>query len=220
MGTTNNENLTLWKKVEKTNPAYTKKAKVGGNNITSISPQYQVMNATEQFGSYGKAWGFRNIDIDYSITNIPITKQVQDWNTKQIENIDTVLGLVGFKATFFYPDGEFEITNSIKIFTDNKHSKIDDNYAKKLETDALTKALSKLGFNADIFLGKFDDVRYVQELTQEFNPPPKPKDYTRHEERLKACSTLAELQKAYTDFTPDEKHATLKLKDELKVTLK
>ncbi len=161
-------NLELWNSVEKTNPKYTKKAKVGGNNITSISPQFQILNATDKFGSYGVTWGFKNINIDYSITNTPIIKHVQDWDTKKTEVINTILGLVGFKATFFFPGGEFEITNSIKIFTDNKHSKIDDNYAKKLETDALTKALSKLGFNADIFLGKFDDVRYFNEVTEEF----------------------------------------------------
>ena len=165
-------NLELWKKVEKTNPNYTKKAKVGGNSITAISPQFQILNATEQFGSYGRTWGFKNIELDYSITNTPVTLNVVDWDTKEKEKINSILGLVGFKATFFYPEGEFQITNSIKIFTDNKHSKIDDNYAKKLETDALTKALSKLGFNADIFLGKFDDVRYLSEVTKEFERKP------------------------------------------------
>jgi hypothetical protein len=168
------KNLELWNKVEKTNPKYTKKAKIGGNSITSIAPQYQIMNATEQFGVYGQTWGFKNIVFDYSITNTPITIDVQDYNTKQVDKIQTILGLVGFKATFFFPEGEFEITNSIKIFTDNKHSKIDDNYAKKLETDALTKAISKLGFNADIFMGKFDDVRYVNEMNIEFGNTPAP----------------------------------------------
>ena len=167
------DNLKLWDSVEKTNPKYTKKAKVGGNQITAISPQYQIMNATEKFGAYGSTWGFRNIKFDYSITNTPVTLKVTDWNTKEVEAIDSILGLVGFKATFFFPNGEFEITNSIKIFTDNKHSKIDDNFAKKLETDALTKALSKLGFNADIFLGKFDDVRYLEEVKKEFAPKEK-----------------------------------------------
>lgn len=163
-----NDNLKLWNSVEKTNPNYTKKAKVGGNSITAISPQYQIKNATEKFGAYGATWGFKNIELDYSMTNTPIIKKVQDYSTKKIEEINTVLGLVGFKATFFFPDGEFEIINSIKIFTDNKHSKIDDNYAKKVETDTLTKALSKLGFNADIFLGKFEDVKYMNELNEEF----------------------------------------------------
>lgn len=166
-----NKNLELWHKVEKTNPKYTKNAKVGGMNITSISPQFQIMNATEQFGSYGEKWGFKHIQFDYSITNTPVTLTVKDWTTKKEENINSILGLVGFKATFFFPNGEFEITNSIKIFTDNKHSKIDDNYAKKLETDALTKALSKLGFNADIFLGKFDDQRYVNDVKKDFETP-------------------------------------------------
>lgn len=168
------KNLELWNKVEKTNPKYTKKAKIGGHSATSIAPQYQIMNATEQFGVYGQTWGFKNIVFDYSITSTPITINVLDYNTKHLDVIQTVLGLVGFKATFFFPEGEFEITNSIKIFTDNKHSKIDDNYAKKLETDALTKALSKLGFNADVFMGKFDDVRYVNEMNIEFGNTPAP----------------------------------------------
>ena len=61
------DNLKLWKAVEKTNPKYTKKANVGGNQITSISPQYQIMNVTEQFGSYGKTWGFKQIELDYTL---------------------------------------------------------------------------------------------------------------------------------------------------------
>jgi hypothetical protein len=146
--------LELWHKVEKTNPKYTKQANVGGNKITSIAPQYQIMNVTEQFGSYGKTWGFKNIELDYTLAS--------EFN------------LIVFKGTFFYPDGEFPIINSIKMFMDNAKTKIDDNFAKKLETDALTKAISKLGFNADIFMGKFDDTRYLAEVTKEFSEAPAP----------------------------------------------
>jgi hypothetical protein len=142
-------NLALWNKVEKTNPSYTKKANVKGNQITSIAPQYQILNATEQFGSYGIAWGFKNMDIDYTLKDI---------------------GMVSFKATFYYPNGEFEIINSIGLYKDGAMTKIDNDFAKKLETDTLTKALSKLGFNADIFLGRFDDVKYVEEMVEEFKP--------------------------------------------------
>ena len=208
-----NLKLKLWRSVEKTNPKYTKKAKVGGNNITSISPQFQILNATEKFGSYGNKWGFKNIELDYSITNTPIVLSVTDWNTKKVEKINSVIGLVGFKATFFYPNGEFEITNSIKIFTDNKHSKIDDNFAKKLETDALTKALSKLGFNADIFLGKFDDVRYVQEMKKEFAPVAI--DY---KAKLTACKTSEELRNVFVSI-PNKTADIVALKDELKTKL-
>ena len=140
-------NLDLWSKVETTNPKYTKPANVKGNKITSIAPQYQLLNATEQFGSYGKGWGFESIELDYSLQSV---------------------GLVIFKGIFFYPEGKFPIINSIGIYKDNAQTKIDDDFAKKVETDALTKALSKLGFNADIFMGKFDDCRYVAEITASF----------------------------------------------------
>ena len=141
-------NLELWNKVEKTNPNYTKKAKVGGMSITAIAPQYQIMMVTEQFGPYGKAWGFKNIELDYSL--------VKDYD------------MVVFKGTFFFPEGEFQIINSSKLYINNAKTMLDDNFAKKIETDTLTKAISKLGFNADIFMGKFDDVRYLQEVTKEF----------------------------------------------------
>lgn len=147
-------NLELWNKVEKTNPKYTKKANVKGNNITAIAPQYQIKNVTEQFGSYGKTWGFKSLEFDYTLTES--------------------LGLVILHAVFYYPDGEFPIKNAQSIFMDNARTKIDDNFAKKLETDTLTKAISKLGFNADIFMGLFDDVKYLAEVTKEFAEAPAP----------------------------------------------
>lgn len=168
------DNLELWNKVEKTNPKYTKNAKIGGNAITSISPQFQIMNVTEQFGSYGSTWGFKSIELDYSLVNTPFKKDKTEGsypNIKVVGKEDSFMGLVVFKAIFFYPSGEFPIINSISLFTNNDMSKIDDNFAKKIETDALTKAISKLGFNADIFMGKFDDVRYIEEMKKEFNKP-------------------------------------------------
>ena len=82
------------------------------------------------------------------------------------------MGLVTFKATFYYPTGEFETINTISIYKDNAQTKVDDDLAKKVETDSLTKSLSKLGFSADIFLGRYDDVRYVAEITKEFTVKP------------------------------------------------
>lgn len=149
-----NANLSLWKKVEKTNPKYTKKANVRGNNITSIAPQYQIKNVTEQFGVYGKTWGFKEMNFDYTLAS--------------------EFGLVVLNAIFFFPDGEFPIKNACNLFIDNAKTKIDDNFAKKIETDTLTKAISKLGFNADIFLGLFDDVKYLADVTKEFAEAPSP----------------------------------------------
>lgn len=203
-----NDNLKLWHSVEKTNPAYTKKAKVGGNNITSISPQFQIMNVTEKFGSYGKNWGFKNIELDYSLVNVPFKKDKTEGsypNVKIIGKEDAYMGLVVFKAMFFYPDGEFPIINSISLFTNNEMSKIDDNFAKKVETDALTKAISKLGFNADIFMGKFDDVRYVEEMKQEFKSP---EEKAKQEAAAKEQERLQEIANDIAKFTEVDKLGT------------
>jgi len=191
-----NKNLELWNKVEKTNPKYTKKAKVGGMNITAIAPQYQIMMVTEQFGIYGKSWGFKNIELDYSL----------------VEKYDMVV----FKGTFFFPDGQFEIINSYKLYINNAKTMLDDNFAKKIETDTLTKAISKLGFNADIFLGKFDDVRYVQEVTKEFNKPNKDVSV----KLLNGSKDLKELQTNYLSLSKEQQVANVSLKDELKIKLK
>lgn len=182
-----NNNLSLWKKVEKTNPNYTKKAKVSGVNITAIAPQYQIMQVTEQFGVYGEKWGFKDIKLSYDL--------VDRFN------------MVVFRGTFFFPNGEFEIINSCKLFMDRNNTMIDDNFAKKIETDSLTKAISKLGFNADIFMGKFDDVRYLEELKKEFNPPTKPIDYTKQLDNLKSSKTVEEFNKTWASFTSAEQKA-------------
>ena len=143
-----NNNLELWERVQKTDPKHTKKAKVSGMSITAVAPQYQIKNATREFGTYGVDWGFKSIELDYSL----------------IDKYD----LIVFKGTFFTPKGSFQIINSSKMFMDRKKEMIDADFAKKIETDALTKALSKMGFNADIFMGRYDDTKYINEMKKEF----------------------------------------------------
>lgn len=143
-----NKNLELWDRVKKTDPKHTKKAKVGGMSITAVSPQYQILNATREFGVYGVDWGFKSIELDYSLCD--------------------KYDLIVFKGTFFTPKGSFQIINSSKMFMDRAKEMVDADFAKKIETDALTKALSKMGFNADIFMGRYDDTKYVNEMKREF----------------------------------------------------
>lgn len=140
------ENLKFWNSVSKTDPKYTKSVSSRGG-YTAISPMYQAMQATEQWGLYGKNWGLKNIEHDYSL-------------------VETTR-LCVLKAIFFYPDGEFEITNAIEVISAKGYP--DSDFAKKLETNTISKALSKLGFSADVFMGEFDDHKYVQARTQEAN---------------------------------------------------
>jgi hypothetical protein len=152
-------NLDFWNEVCKTNPAHTKKAKIGTMNITAICPQHQRKNATEAFGMYGDKWGIVPGSESYQILDF-------EENTK----------LCLYQGTFFYYNrkgnrAEFPISSNVKVqyFVKNKgYYKIDDDFAKKAQTDALTKGLSFLGFNSDVFEGLFDDNKYVSEVNEQF----------------------------------------------------
>lgn len=193
------DTMALWNAVEKTNPAYTKKAKIGGMSITAVAPQYQIKNATEQFGPYGIKWGFKNIEFDFSL----------------VES----LKLIVFKGTFFCPDGECVIGNSCKVFMDRDCKMVDADFAKKLETDALTKVLSKMGFNADIFMGRYDDTKYVNEMKEEFAP----KRMTTKEasSKINDTKTIDMLVKVWNSLPIDLKQdeSVIKSKNEQKSTL-
>jgi uncharacterized short protein YbdD (DUF466 family) len=59
---------------------------------------------------------------------------------------------------------------------DRAETMVDADFAKKMETDALTKVLSKMGFNADVFMGRYDDNKYVEQMTREHAPKPMTKE--------------------------------------------
>lgn len=152
--TKQNNNMELWDAVCKTNPKHTKKANVRGNKITAIAPQTQIKQATEQWGVYGISWGWESFEFDYHL-------------------LDTT-GIVIFKGVFYFPKGKFPISSSISAYKDGARTNPDADFAKKVETDALTKGLSKVGFNADVFMGSYDDNKYVAQMEGEFAEVNKP----------------------------------------------
>ena len=178
-------NLNLWNKVEKTNPKYTKNIKFGGRSFTTIDAQYQIKNATEQFGSYGKGFGLSEVNYDIIPTN----------------GGDI---LAAYKATFFYvEDGKrYEFPISTGIFIEKK-GRVDEDFSKKAETDMLTKALSKLGFNADIFMGRFDDKKYVDAINEQFEQEAKDKLKASRQEVVRAINfskSKEELASVYNKY--------------------
>ena len=136
--------MELWNSVEITDPKYTKKVNQRGG-FTAIGAQYQLMRATETFGPMGAGWGVK-------------TEHIQKWED---------VGLAVYEATLWYVIGDKEhyipIHSAIKY---HSNGRVDDDFFKKVATDALTKGLSKLGFNADVFMGKFDDNKYVNKLKE------------------------------------------------------
>ena len=141
-------NLELWQNVEQTDLEFVKKVNQRGG-YTAISPQYQLKKATEQFGSYGKGFGLCESEFNMSIYEFD--------------------GVVIHEAVFFYVvNGErvtFPIKNAIQAAkTTQKGKFVDVDFAKKVETNTVSKALSKIGFNADVYMGMFEDDQYLFEL--------------------------------------------------------
>ncbi len=130
--------LDLWESVSKTNPKYTKKVDQKGG-YTAINPYYQIMEATKLWGPYGNNWGLEEIEFDYSQLSF--------------------MGLVIMEAVFFCPESRFKINNAIEPVS--AKGRRDPDFMKKIETDTITKALSRLGFNSDVFMAQFDDAEYV-----------------------------------------------------------
>ena len=138
------DNMSFWNKVCETNPGITKDVSYGARKFTAIDAQHQLKRATELWGPYGGKWGVKNINWGY----------VGDGKATPIE--------LTIEASFYSPLGEFEISS------DTKYA-VGGDCRKKLLTDLTTKALSKLGFNSDVFEGKFDDNKYVAEMTAKHN---------------------------------------------------
>jgi hypothetical protein len=78
----------------------------------------------------------------------------------------------------------------------DKSDRVDGDAGKKALTDGITKALSYLGFNSDVFMGKFDDNKYVQERAAEekkaAEPEPEPEPYSDDDKLLdeEVCNTF------------------------------
>ena len=164
-------NLKLWDSVEKTDLDFVKKVNQRGG-YTAICPQYQLKKATEKFGSYGKGFGLSESNFDMSIYEYD--------------------GVVIHKAVFFYVvDGErceFPISNAIQAAKTTQNGKyVDIDFAKKVETNTVSKALSKIGFNADVYLGKFEDDAYLFDLN---NEQAVEKAANKDEERAKQAEAL------------------------------
>ena len=151
--------MALWNLVEKTDPAHTKKVKFG-RGFTAIDPHSQVMNATKVFGPAGDGWGWTVLRVEYTPTN-DIAILVGLWVKEHCFRD-------GHLATRSHENPGIQQWGQASLFIDAAESKKDTDAFKKALTDGLTKCLSYLGFNADVFLGKFDDNKYVQDMNNEF----------------------------------------------------
>jgi hypothetical protein len=164
-------NMKIWDKVCVTDPEITKRVTQRGG-FTAIDAQAQLKRATEVFGPYGTDWGLA--DLDYYM--------IYDGEGNMVE--------VTLTARFFYPGGEFPMSNDMRY-------RPGDECRKKLLTDLRSKCLSTLGFNSDVFEGKFDDNRYVQNLTNNKGLAEK---YSRAVAALREAESIEQIDKIRTHY--------------------
>ena len=160
-------NLKLWNAVSKTDPKNTTKVNQRGG-FTAIAAHSQIKAATEQFGPIGTGWGhiISNIFFEHDCVFV----EIKLWYNESA-------------LTTFSGIGQCQVV---------KDGRVDQDAAKKAETDAITKALSRLGFNADVFEGKFDDNKYIEKQTKEYAKKPNATTKSRKE-----CGTNDEIKSAF-----------------------
>ena len=139
-----NDNMTLWNAVCVTDPKNTKRMTYGAK-LTAVDAYSQIEAATEQFGPVGVGWGWVIEEFTYP-PNDTMVVHIRLWHKDAGK------------------DGGFSVCGQAGLYIKGDTPKPDADCAKKAVTDAITKGLSYLGFNADVFLGKFDDNKYVESL--------------------------------------------------------
>ncbi|WP_312148887.1 hypothetical protein [Photorhabdus noenieputensis] len=174
-------NLRIWKAVQRTDPHFTKPLEGMGFNGTSINSNYMFMRATELFGPFGYGWGC-NVTEEKLINGAPMSEPIYDDKNKQIGSRflrDSDGTLIceqnhSIKILFWYLVecdicAEIESYGATPYMYRTKYGiKTDGEAIKKSLTDAIKKALSMLGFSADVFMGMHDNPEYLADNNIEF----------------------------------------------------
>ncbi len=191
------DNLGIWNRVYKTDAKFTKAFSNNGGG-TSINGTYMVMQATKVFGPQGINWGVEIIEERFD-NGAPIMRSVKQQDGSFIQEI-IPNGAGGYlcevnhtvKIRLWYKHGgktgDVIAYGCTPYVYKSKNGPLSDGEApKKSLTDATKKALSQLGFSADVFLGLYDDLTYRQENDAEFalkNASEKAEGVTRMREEL------------------------------------
>lgn len=212
--------MVVWNAVCSTDPRYTKTfSRSGGFSGTAINSTYLIREATRLWGSMGDRWGVTILGEEI-MEGAPIFDA--DGRVIGCEKIHKL------HIRLWYPSpsrphtaAHVEHFGQTTFVGVNKRGTFTDEEApKKSLTDAIGKALSMLGFSADVYLGLFDDSKYVNDRKAEaektaktIKPTAEPKlsaaDLEKHKSELAAATTLDELRTTY-EALPQEAKAALK----------
>ncbi|WP_145538629.1 transcription termination factor [Yersinia kristensenii] len=172
------DNMNLWRSVQRTDERFTKAFSNNGGG-TSINGTYMVMQATKLLGPQGINWRVEILEERFD-NGAPIMRSVKGADGNYIKEI-IPNGSGGYlteinhviKIRLIYTlrgeRGEIPAYGCTPYIYNTKNGlTCDSEVTKKSLTDATKKALSQLGFSADVFLGLFDDLGYRTDNAAEF----------------------------------------------------
>lgn len=181
-------NLDIWEK-HRTIPTDQAKPITGKDyNGTSPKPHYIIWCLTDMFGPLGKGFGWNVLAEDFTLlgdTHLHWCR-IRFW-WRDGDGIHECEQYGQTKAAYMAGKGE------------NRYHKVDEDAPKKSLTDAIVKAASQLGVAADIFLGRWDDSKYLADLRAEERAAkePAPKKQER-DPKVIADATIAAFAKVDT----------------------
>lgn len=149
-------NKKIWDSLFKTDPKFTKPITGKTYSGTSPDPYYVISRMTDEFGPCGDGWGVEILDD--KIVEVPQEKA----------------GLHYCRISLWYMNGNKKCSvqafgGTQLYYTSSKGKFIfDDDAPKKSMTDAMVKAASMIGMCGDIFMGLYDDAKYINGLKEEF----------------------------------------------------
>lgn len=159
-------NIALWEIVQATDPKYTKDfTRRDGFSGTAINATYQAKKATEAFGPMGLGWGVKILDERY------IEGAHMGWNAQGSDLGPEKIHVVRIELWYRWNGerGAIEHFGQTKFVGCTANGVFTDEEApKKSVTEATSKCLSLLGFGADVYMGLYDDSKYVSAVRERF----------------------------------------------------
>lgn len=177
------DTMLLWSREEPTDPRYTKPfTRSGGFRGTAINATYVRKRLTHAFGPVGLGWGV-SVLADDVVPGAPVhdgSGRILGHESVQRMRIRFWYHPAGCRkdeSGVLLPVGPRAETEQVGQTTyvgwrrgrngEAGRFETDEEAWKKSLTDALTKAASELGIGADVHLGLFDDVKYVETRHQD-----------------------------------------------------
>lgn len=146
------DNLKIWNAHADIDPKYTKAITGKAYSGTSPNPQYVIRCLTDLFGPVGIGFGWRVVSEAFQ----PLGDQILHWCRIEFWHTN--------RANVFEAYGQTKAAYPTKA----GGFMVDEDAPKKSLTDAIVKAASHVGVAANIFLGRWDDQKYVAEVAAEF----------------------------------------------------